>query len=70
MKETIFNVYLEKNGKVLCYLVNADKIEYTTQTVFLTKDERMVAYFRREYVFSITEKVAELVERKAEELEE
>lgn len=57
MKETIFNVYLEKNGEVLCYLVNADRIEYTTQTVFLTKDERMVAYFRREYVFSITEEM-------------
>ena len=62
MKKTIFNVYLERDGKVLCYLVNADRIEYTTQAVFLMKDERMVAYFRRGYVFSITEGVAQTIE--------
>ena len=50
-----FLVMSEHDKGTIQYLVTADEIAYTTQSVFLNRDNQMVAYFRREDVISIVE---------------
>ncbi len=50
-----FLVMSEHGKGTIQYLVTADEIAYTTQSVFLNRDNQMVAYFRREDVISIVE---------------
>lgn len=47
-------VMLEHEGGTIQYLIDADEIEYTTKAVCLMMDNKIVAYFRRDNVISIS----------------
>lgn len=47
-------VLLEHGDRIMQYLIDADEIEYTTKAVCLTIEHRIVAYFRRDNVISIS----------------
>ena len=47
-------VMLEYKGGTVQYLIEADDITYTTQAVCLMIDNKIVAYFRRDDVISIS----------------
>ena len=47
-------VVLEHKGGTVKYLIDADEIAYTTKAVCLMIDNKIVAYFRRDDVISIS----------------
>lgn len=47
-------VMLEHESGTIQYLIDADEIEYTTKAVCLMMDNKIVAYFRRDNVISIS----------------
>ena len=47
-------VVLEREGGTMQYLIDADEIAYTTKAVCLMIDNKIVAYFRRDDVISIS----------------
>lgn len=47
-------VMLEHESGTIQYLIDADEIEYTTKAVCLMMDNKIVAYFRRDDVISIS----------------
>ena len=47
-------VLLEHEGGIMQYLIDAEEIEYTTKAVCLMIEHRIVAYFRRDNVISIS----------------
>ena len=47
-------VMLEHESGTIQYLIDADEIEYTTKAVCLMVDNKIVAYFRRDDVISIS----------------
>lgn len=47
-------VMLEHESGTIQYLIDADEIEYTTKVVCLMMDNKIVAYFRRDNVISIS----------------
>ena len=48
-------VLLEHEDGIMQYLIDADEIEYTTKAVCLMIEDRIVAYFRRDNVISISQ---------------
>ena len=47
-------VMLEHESGTIQYLIDADEIEYTTKAVCLMMENKIVAYFRRDNVISIS----------------
>ena len=47
-------VLLEHEDGIMQYLIDADEIEYTTKAVCLMIENKIVAYFRRDNVISIS----------------
>ena len=47
-------VMIEHKDGTIQYLINADEIAYTTKAVCLMTDNKIVAYFRRDDVISIS----------------
>ena len=65
-----FLVVLEQKDDIIQYLVNADDINYTTKAVCLMIEDRIVAYFRRDNVISISQYGKNVISSNGEVLEE
>lgn len=63
-------VLLEHEAGIMQYLIDADEVEYTTKAVCLTMDNKIVAYFRRDNVISISQYGKNDVLSNSKELEE
>lgn len=63
-------VMLEHESGTIQYLIDADEIEYTTKAVCLMMDNKIVAYFRRDNVISISRHSENIILSNGEEQEE
>ena len=65
-----FLVLLQHEDGIMQYLIDADEIEYTTKAVCLMIEDRIVAYFRRDNVISISQYGKNVISSNGEVLEE
>ena len=63
-------VLLEHKDGIMQYLIDADEIEYTTKAVCLMIEDRIVAYFRRDNVISISQHGKNVISSNGEVLEQ
>ena len=63
-------VLLEHEDGIMQYLIDADEITYTTKAVCLMIEQRIVAYFRRDNVISISRYGKNVILSNGEVLEE
>ena len=63
-------VLLEHEDGIMQYLIDADEIEYTTNAVCLMIEHKIVAYFRRDDVISISRYGKNVILKNTEEEEQ